>query len=261
MSEPQLVTTEVRGRVFLIGLNRADKLNSFNLSMLRELAAAYTRYEKDPALWCALLYAHGTHFTSGLDLAEVGPAVAGGEDLFPKDSVDPLDLAPPRRTKPVVCAVQGWCLTIGMELLMASDIRVAADNTTFAQMEVQRGIMPFGGATLRLPQIAGWGNAMLHLLTGDRFDAAEALRIGLVQRVVEPEALMESSLALALQVASAAPLAVQASLASSRCAVERGSEAAGADLIGAARALMSSSDAKEGMQSFVERREAKFSGS
>ena len=261
MSEVQLVTTEVRGRVLLIGLNRAEKLNSFNLQMLRELAAAYTRYEQDPELWCALLFAHGENFSSGLDLAEVGPAVASGEALFPADSIDPLDLNPPRRTKPVVCAVQGWCLTIGMELLMASDIRLAAEDTTFAQMEVQRGIMPFGGATLRLPQLAGWGNAMLHLLTGDRFDASEALRIGLVQRVTSAAWLFEESLALAQKVASAAPLAVQASLASSRLALEQGCEAAAAGLVESARELMTSSDAKEGMLSFVERRDAEFSGS
>ncbi len=257
----ELVTTEVRGHVFLIGLNRASKLNSFNLQMLRELSAAYTRYEKDSELWCALLYAHGDNFTSGLDLSEVGPAVASGQALFPEDSIDPLDLNAPRRSKPVICAVQGWCLTIGMELLMASDIRIAAEGTTFSQMEVRRGIMPFGGATLRLPQIAGWGNAMLHLLTGDRFDAAEALRIGLVQRVVSPEQLFDAAVELATQVASAAPLAVQASLASSRAAVEEGTQEAAQSLIASARKLMATGDAKEGMQSFIERRDAKFSGS
>jgi enoyl-CoA hydratase/carnithine racemase len=148
-----------------------------------------------------------------------------------------------------------------MELLMASDIRLAAGGTTFAQMEVQRGIMPFGGATMRLPQIAGWGNAMLHLLTGDRFDASEALRIGLVQRVVSAEELFDAALAIATKVASAAPLAVQASLASSRCALDEGNAAAAKALLGAARKLMHSSDAQEGMLSFVERRDAKFSGS
>jgi enoyl-CoA hydratase len=257
----ELVTTEVRDHVFLIGLNRGEKLNSFNLQMLRELAAAYTRYERDSQFWCALLFAHGENFTSGLDLSEVGPAVASGEALFPEDSVDPLDLNAPRRSKPVVCAVQGWCLTIGMELLMASDIRIAAESTTFAQMEVRRGIMPFGGATLRLPQIAGWGNAMLHLLTGDRFDAAEALRIGLVQRVVPAGELFEAGLAIATKVASAAPLAVQASLASSRLALEEGNATAAHALMPAARMLMSSDDAREGMDSFVARRDAKFSGS
>ena len=101
----------------------------------------------------------------------------------------------------MVCAVQGWCLTIGIELLLACDIRIAATNTRFGQIEVNRGILPFGGATLRFPQIAGWGNAMRWLLTGDVFDADEALRIGLVCEVVAPEALNERGLALAQQVA------------------------------------------------------------
>jgi enoyl-CoA hydratase len=260
MGTEAAVSTEVRGHVLLIGLHREDKLNAFNLQMLRELSAAYTRYEQDKELWCALLFAHGDNFTSGLDLAEVGPAVASGQALFPADGIDPLDLNPPRRSKPVVCAVQGWCLTIGMELLLASDVRLAASDTTFAQMEVSRGIMPFGGATLRLPQIAGWGNAMLHLLTGDKFDAAEALRIGLVQRVVAPEELFEAGLALADKIATQAPLAVQASLASARMAIEEGTGAANEKLIDHARGLMNSEDAREGMESFVERRDAVFRG-
>ena len=103
--------------------------------------------------------AHGDHFTAGLDLAEVGPAVAAGKTLAPDDmanAVDPLDLFGRRRTKPVVCAVQGICFTIGIELLLACDLAIAAEGTRFAQMEVRRGIMPFGGATLRFPAAARW---------------------------------------------------------------------------------------------------------
>lgn len=254
------VTTERRGRVMLIGLNRPDKLNSFNLAMLRELSEAYTAYEADADAWCAVLYAHGDNFTSGLDLAEVGPAVAKGDPLFPDGAVDPLDLAAPRRTKPIVCTVQGWCLTIGMELLLASDIRIASADTRFSQMEINRGIMPFGGATMRLPQIAGWGNAMLHLLTGDRFDATEAHRIGLVQKVVDKGAQLDAAIEIAETVASRAPLGVQATLASSRLAVEQGPAAAYAELMTHARALMDSNDAREGMLSFIERRDAEFTG-
>lgn len=258
------VTTELRERVFLIGLNRPAKLNAFNLDMLRELSQAYTRYENDPEAWCALLFAHGDNFTGGLDLAEVGPAVAGGQPLFPGAGIDPLDVLRepdrPRRSKPVVCAVQGWCLTIGMELLMAADIRVAAANTRFSQLEVKRGIMPFGGATMRLPQLAGWGNAMRYLLTGDRFDAQEAYRIGLVQEVAPDGQQFEVALQLARRVASQAPLAVQASLASARTAVEEGMDAALTAMMPSARALMTSADAAEGMRSFVERRDAVFTG-
>ncbi|MBU1385609.1 MAG: enoyl-CoA hydratase/isomerase family protein, partial [Alphaproteobacteria bacterium] len=142
--------------------------------------------------------------------APTGPAVAAGQPLTPAGCVDPLDLFDRRRTKPVVCGVQGWCLTIGVELLLAADIRLAASDTRFAQMEVQRGIMPFGGASLRLPQVAGWGNAMRWLLTGGEFGAEEALRIGLVQDVVSPDRVRQQAEMLAAEVAAQAPLAVQA---------------------------------------------------
>ena len=108
--EQARVVTERDGRIFHIVLNRADKMNAFDLRMLRELAAAVTEYEADESLWCAVLYANGDHFTAGLDLAEVGPAVRGGAPLFPEGSVDVLSLHEPRRKKPLVMAVHGWCL-------------------------------------------------------------------------------------------------------------------------------------------------------
>lgn len=260
MSEAPVLTTKVEDHLFLIGLNRPTKMNAFNLQMLRELAEAYTRYEHDQELRCALLFAHGENFSSGLDLPEVGPAVAGGQELFPEGSIDPVDLGEPRRTKPVVCAVQGYCLTIGVELLLASDLRIAAKGARLRQMEVCRGIMPFGGATLRFPQIAGWGNAMRYLLTGDTFDADEALRIGVVQEVVEPEKLFERGRELAQTIADQAPLAVRQTRLSSRVAVERGFEAARANLIESARELFMTQDAREGVMSFIERRKADFRG-
>ena len=174
------ITFERQGRVARIGLSRPSKRNAFDLKMLRELGQAFTDYEEDAELWCAVLFAHGEHFTGGLELNEVGPAVAAGAPLFPEGSVDPLGLGPRRRQKPLVAALQGYCLTIGIELALAADIRIAADTTRFGQIEIKRGILPFGGATLRLPALTGWGNAMRYLLTGDMFDAAEALRIGLV---------------------------------------------------------------------------------
>jgi enoyl-CoA hydratase/carnithine racemase len=195
-----------------------------------------------------------------LDLAEVGPAVASGASLFPDGTIDPLDMADPRRTKPVVCAVQGYCLTIGVELLLAADVRVAADDTVFAQMEVQRGIMAFGGATLRFPQVAGWGNAMRWLLTGGRFDAAEAFRIGLVQEVRTPGDHLDRALAIATEIAEQAPLAVQATRASALAALEEGPPAAAARLLDQVRPLMASEDAAEGLRSFVGRRKARYHG-
>ncbi|MFA9411378.1 MAG: crotonase/enoyl-CoA hydratase family protein [Deltaproteobacteria bacterium] len=258
--EQPRVVTERDGRIFHIVLDRADKMNAFDLRMLRELAEAVTEYEADESLWCALLYANGDNFTAGLDLAEVGPAVKAGAALFPEDSVDVLSLHEPRRKKPLVMAVQGWCLTIGIELLLSADIRLAAEGTRFGQIEVNRGIFPFGGATIRLPEIAGWGNAMRWLLTGDKFGTDEALRLGLVQEVVPADELRNKAIEIAQTVAKRAPLGVWATLRSSRTAQLEGTDAAVAELLVIARELMDSEDAAEGIRSFLERREGDFKG-
>ena len=258
--EQPRVVTERDGRIFHIVLDRADKMNAFDLRMLRELAEAVTEYEADESLWCALLCANGDNFTAGLDLAEVGPAVKAGAPLFPEDSVDVLSLHEPRRKKPLVMAVQGWCLTIGIELLLAADIRLAAEGTRFGQIEVNRGIFPFGGATIRLPEIAGWGNAMRWLLTGDKFGTDEALRLGLVQEVVPADELRDKAIDIAQTVAKRAPLGVWATLRSSRTAQLEGTDAAVAELLVIARELMDSEDAAEGIRSFLERREGDFKG-
>ena len=258
--EQPRVVTERDGRIFHIVLDRADKMNAFDLRMLRELAEAVTEYEADESLWCALLYANGDNFTAGLDLAEVGPAVKAGAALFPEDSIDVLSLREPRRKKPLVMAVQGWCLTIGIELLLSADIRLAAEGTRFGQIEVNRGIFPFGGATIRLPEIAGWGNAMRWLLTGDKFGTDEALRLGLVQEVVPADELRNKAIEIAQTVAKRAPLGVWATLRSSRTAQLEGTDAAVAELLVIARELMDSEDAAEGIRSFLERREGDFKG-
>jgi enoyl-CoA hydratase/carnithine racemase len=165
-----------------------------------------------------------------------------------------------RRTKPVIVAVSGWCLTIGIELMLASDIRVAAEGARFGQIEVNRGIFPFGGATFRWPRQCGHGDAMRYLLTGEEFGPEEAYRMGLVQEVCPEGELVERASALAERVASRAPLGVQATLESARIAVEEGSGAAIEALDGQLEVVFSSEDAAEGMQSFLERREAEFEG-
>jgi enoyl-CoA hydratase len=254
------LTTERRGHVLAIALNRPHKRNAFNLDMLRELADAYQQLEDDHHLRCGLLCAMGGHFTGGLDLAEVGPRVASGEGLFPEGGIDPLGITGRRVSKPVVCAVQGYCFTIGIELLLASDIRIAASDARFSQLEVGRGIMPFGGATMRFPRACGWGDAMRWLLTGDFFDAHEAFRIGVVQEITEPGTQIERAREMAETIAAQAPLAVQATLASARAAAQPAERAALETLMPRARELMNTEDAREGMRSFVERRKATFVG-
>lgn len=206
-----------------------------------------------------MLYAHGDHFTGGLDLPQWASVFASGKFAIPDDGLDPLGLVS-RVSKPIICAVQGICLTIGIELLLATDIRVASRTTRFAQIEIKRGIYPVGGATLRFPREVGWANAMRWLLTGDEFDAAEAHRIGLVQEVVEPGTQLARALALAEVVAAQAPLGVYATLASSRNALPEAELPAAARLLPDLAPLLASDDMQEGLRAFVERRPGTFRG-
>ena len=145
-------------------------------------------------------------------------------------------------------------------MMLACDIRLCTEDTRFGQIEINRGIFPFGGATIRLPQVAGWGNAMRWLLTGDRFDAAEALRIGLVQEIVPAGELEARATEIAKTVAKRAPLGVQATLRSARTAEHEGVDAAIEELLVIARELMDTEDAAEGVRSFLERRDGEFKG-
>jgi enoyl-CoA hydratase/carnithine racemase len=229
--------------------------------MLADLSRAYALLENDETLRAGVLIAHGDHFTAGLDLIDVGPYIAEGRDPFPDGGRDPWRLDGDW-TKPVVAAAHGRCLTLGIELLLAADIRVAASDSRFAQLEVLRGIFPFGGATFRLPRQAGWGNAMRWLLTGDEFDADEAQRIGLVAEVVEgADAAQARARKIAHTIADrAAPLGVQATLASAHLARAQGDAAAVDQLRPEVTRLFGSADAAEGVQSFIERRPARFGG-
>jgi enoyl-CoA hydratase len=260
MSEQQKITTEKRGHLWLIGVNRPEKMNAFDPQMLTALSDAFTTYEDDPDLRCAVIYANGDHFTAGLDLAKVAPLIQGGQEGLIGDPtrVDPWAMHGRARTKPTVIAVHGRCLTLGIELCLAQDISIAAENTRFGQIEIKRGIFPFGGATFRFVQRSGWGNAMRWLLTGDEFDAAEALRIGLVQEVVPVGRQLERALELAETIAAQAPLAVQATIVSARRAFA--DEAAIRALMPEVVRLMATDDAREGLMSFLERRKAQFSG-
>src|ERR1700678_2970672 len=138
----ETVALERDGHVLLIGLNRPHKRNAFTQAMLTDLARAYGLLESDPSVRVGVLFAHGDHFTAGLDLVDVGPAIATGQNPLPDDGRDPWRLdgaSKPAPTTPLVAVAQGWCMTLGIELLLAADIRIAAVGTRFTQLEVQRG--------------------------------------------------------------------------------------------------------------------------
>jgi enoyl-CoA hydratase len=263
MSEPvadPVLTVETRGNVLLMGLNRPHKRNAFNTELLRALGRAYFQLENDDDLRCGVLFGHGDNFTGGLDLADALPRIADESEDWAHDELNPLGTTGPTRTTPVVAVAHGTCMTIGIELLLAADVRLAAADTRFAQMEVQRGIYPLGGATYRLPREAGWGNAMRWLLTGDQFDSAEALRLGLIQEVAEPGTELQSAIALAERIGEQAPLGIKATLRSAHLAMAESEVVAGTQIRDELRSLLSSSDAREGMASFLERRPAQFIG-
>ena len=248
------------GHVLVLGLDRVDKRNAADVAMLEQLALAYGELDRDPALRCAVVHAQGDHFSAGLDLADVAPRLgAEGLDVVPDGGLDPWQVHGRRVAKPVVIAVQGVCFTLGIELILASDIAVAGTTARFAQLEVTRGILPFGGATTRFPARAGWGDAMRWMLTGDEFDAREALRIGLVQEVVDGDPF-DRALELAHRIAAQAPLAVQATLRNARLAVDEGVAAAEAELGPALGRLAATEDAAEGMSAFARRATPDFRG-
>ncbi|XAS68642.1 crotonase/enoyl-CoA hydratase family protein [Micrococcaceae bacterium Sec5.7] len=259
-ADSRVVTRHRVGHIYLIGLNRVPKRNAFDLEMRSELAMAYAEMEQDDHVRVGLFYAHGDHFTGGLDMAKVGNALREGKGGIPEGGIDPRQLSGTQRRKPVVSAVQGWCLTLGIELLLATDIRIAAEDAKFSQMEVSRGIFPFGGATIRFPREVGWGNAMRYMLTGDTFDAAEALRMGLVQEVVPAGTQLSRAFEICEVIARQAPLGVSMTLQSARRAQREGEEAAARQLVPEMLQLLDSQDGSEGVASFLERRPAKFTG-
>lgn len=257
------VTVDKKDHVLLLGLNRPDKMNAFDVEMYMQLAEGLGKLEREADLRCGLIYAHGKHLTSGLDMAKWIDVFSSGR--FPdleEGLCDPLGLDRQKRvSKPLVMAVQGICYTIGLELMLATDVRVAAEDTRFGQIEVKRGIYPVGGATIRLPGELGWGNAMRYLLTGDEIPAEEAYRLGLIQELTATGEQYDRALQLAELISEQAPLGVRASLRSARIAAYEGESEAVSRLLPDLQPIMASDDAREGVQSFLERRKANFKGS
>jgi enoyl-CoA hydratase len=258
--EDGAIVTEKRGALLLIGIDRPRKLNGFSSKMVLELSDAFEQLERDEAMHVGVIHAIGPHFTAGVQLDQIKDWFAAGRHLAVPGKIDPFDLFEPRRTKPVVTAVQGICFTVGIELMLATDIVVAARDARFGQMEVRRGVFANHGATLRIVERAGWGNAMRYLLTGDEFDAETAYRLGLVQELVEPGRQLDRAIELAETIAAQAPLAVREMIASARKAVLQGWPAAIADLDSAQQRLMRTEDGAEGLRSFKEKRAGNFTG-
>lgn len=254
------VSREIIDRMMLIGLDRVAKRNAFDSHMIEDLSLALTEYENNPALRCAVIFAHGDHFTAGLDLVELQPKIPQGIFNFEESQINPWGVGGRHRTKPVVVAVQGICYTAGVELMLNADVVIASENTVFGQLEVLRGIMPFGGATVRFVQAAGWQKAMPYLLTGKTFDTQKANELNLVSEVVEKGKQLERAIEVAKEICIAAPLAVQALLASATDGVTLGHRVAFDKMDNYLKPLFESEDAQEGVRAMLERRLPQFQG-
>ena len=252
---------EQKDHCLLMVFNRANKFNAFSPEMYHQLAKAYYQIQNDDSIRCGLLIANGDNFTAGLELEKWAPIFASGKPpKLEAGELDPFGVQGERLTKPIVIAMQGICFTVGMELSLNADIKIATPETRFAQVEVKRGIFPCGGATVRLQQQIGWGNAQRYLMTGDEFSGEDAYRMGMVQQLEQPENLHQAAWEIVEKICRAAPLGVRASLSSSRKAMLEGENAALNCLFEGLVPVMQSEDAKEGVQSFLERREARFKG-
>ncbi|OAF18443.1 crotonase/enoyl-CoA hydratase family protein [Bradyrhizobium neotropicale] len=252
------VRSEAHGHVFKIIIDSAAKKNAFTPVMMEQLSDALTELHDSEAHRVGVICAEGRDFTAGLDMPKFfGPAA---EKRNIKDgNVDPFGLSK-RCRKPIITAVQGIVFTVGIELMLAGDIVVAADDARFCQMESKRGIAPLGGAHFRYLSRAGWGDAMYHLFLCDEFSAQRARAIGLVQEVTPVGEQIDRAMALAAIIAQNAPLGIQVTKEAAAKYVEGGEAAAIAYIPKIRDRVLASADAKEGIQSFIERRAAVFQG-
>ena len=255
------VTTERQGQILLIGIDRVNQQNRIDPTIYTALATAYYQLEHDEDLRCGVLFGYGNDFSLGLDVVAFAPVLAQGTFQWQiEGQINPLGTTEPRLSKPLVAAVQGGVTFMANELMLAADIRITASDAHFSQGEAQRATFPGGGATIRFVRESGWGNAMRYMLTGDEFDAQEALRIGLVQEVVAPGQQLERALELAHRIAPAAPLAIQATLASARLALTSGEEEAARQLLPEFTRLLRSEDMQERMKALQEGRQPVYKG-
>lgn len=241
----------------VITINRPDKLNALNADTIRQLDGALRSVRDDDSRAVILTGAGARAFVAGADIGELsqmGPIDGIQVSRAGQETFRLLERMP----KPVIAAVNGFALGGGLELALACHVRVASSKAKFGLPEVKLGIIPGYGGTVRLPRLVGRGRALEMMLTGEMIDAEEAYRIGLVNRVEEPDALLDAARAMARKMAANGPVAIAMALE----AVDRGmstsideAQILESNLFGL---LASTEDMREGMQAFLEKRSAEF---
>jgi enoyl-CoA hydratase/carnithine racemase len=252
-----LVETSVDDHVALLRLNRPEARNALSPELMEELAGELERLDPDPDVRCIVIVGSEKVFAAGADIRAMSERTFA-EALYHPAAAFWKRLAMVKT--PLVAAVSGWALGGGCELALACDMIVASDTATFGQPEINLGIIPGGGGSQRLARVLGKQRAMELVLTGRRFDAAEAKELGLVNRVVEGDGWLEAALELAAEVAArppiAARLAKQAVIAADETAIGAGLE----EERRLYELAMATEDRVEGMKAFLEKREPRFEG-
>ena len=268
MTEPHLLL-DIDGGVARVTLNRPEKRNALSPEMVCRLADAWDAVAADPEVRVAVLTGSGDTFCAGADLGRLIPLFTGARppedewDQRVRDDPKLLDRALMRTTTttvPVVAAARGYAVAGGMELLLASDLRVVADDSELGLTEVSRGILPAGGGLSRLARQVAWAWASEIVLVGDRIPAAQALAIGLVNRVVPAADVLATAEALAERMARNGPLAMRKAKEVMVTSNGRPLDEAFRIESRAAGVVMASDDAREGPLAFMEKRTPRFTG-
>ncbi|HEX7408358.1 MAG TPA: enoyl-CoA hydratase-related protein [Candidatus Binatia bacterium] len=253
---PPTMLYEKRDRIAIITINRPESMNAFTAEMLAAMDTAFADFNRDPNLWVAIFTAAGEKsFCTGMDLKEAIPMVTGGDEMGYGDHTKrPFSDV----FKPIIAAVNGYCIAGGLEFLQGTDLRIVAEHASFGLGEVRWGIIPSGGSHIRLPRQIPWAVAMELLLMGRPITAKRAYDIGLVNEVVPLDQLMPTALKWAETICKNGPLAVRTAkeIAVRALGLESGFVLEKAL---AARVFISE-DAKEGPRAFVEKRPPKFTG-
>lgn len=248
------------GSIATITVSRPEKLNALNSATIEELHRAFREAAGDADVRVVIITGEGGKaFVAGADIGELATMGPLSGVLVSRQGQDAFRFLETMR-KPVIAAVNGFALGGGLELALACHVRIASAKARFGLPEVKLGIIPGYGGTVRLPRIVGRGRALELILTGEMIDAAEAHRIGLVNRVAEPDQLMEETHALAAKIAANGPIALAMALESVDHAATVSTEDGlrlESDLFGL---LASTEDMREGMQAFLEKRTAGFKG-
>ena len=256
LSSKVRATVERRGQIVLIGINRPDFYNRFDPETSHALALAFTGYERDDSLRCAVLFGHGDNFSRGIDVDAHKAAISAAPVADAGDLVSYTGTNPKKRlTKPFIVVTHGDTWNAAHELHLAADIRVCSADVRFGQDENTHGRFPGGGSTVRFVREAGWGNAMRYMLTGDHWSAEEAYRMGEVQQIApNKDAALEAAIRIANKVAACGPLGIKATLASAHLAIDSGEVEAFAQMGKQYNALYSTRDYQEGRDAEAQNR-------